>query len=204
MAKPHNFMSAAAPNYERILRKEKLELYKVALCAMPSQSAPQGDAHESRSTLYDKALGSGGQGQRAPTPTLATAKKIKYSINSYLLNAVGRLPRKYAYHFLGKEKLRKYYTMPFRLSMSRFLANRLTRSYYMCISAKALEKMAKHSSQGAAAARRRARCGGHNMNEKAKNFLLRLEQRLDVSILRLLNLKPTYIRKRMTPWHKQR
>lgn len=147
------------------------------------------------------------QTHKPPTQVVATAKKIKYSINSYLLNVVSKFPRKYAYHFLGKEKLRKYYTMPFRLSMSRFLANRLARSYYMCISAKALEKMAKHAPSGGplgAFEPRKGRMGGHNMNEKAKTFLSRLEQRLDVSILRLLNLKPTYIRKRMTPWHKQR
>ncbi len=245
------------PAYDRILRKEKLELYKVALVpsAMPSRSstppplvgdqwggpAPEGQAgrwHDARSAgarSGDQARGrpqsghprdgtsppptAGGgvneggasasvsQTHKPPTQVVATAKKIKYSINSYLLNVVSKFPRKYAYHFLGKEKLRKYYTMPFRLSMSRFLANRLARSYYMCISAKALEKMAKQAPPSGgprAAGAPRGRMGGHNMNEKAKNFLLRLERRLDVSLLRLLNLKPTYIRKRMTPWHKQR
>lgn len=214
------------PAYERILRKEKLELYKVALVpsAMPSRSSTPpplvGDQWGgSRGAFRDApppptaggGVNEGGVSvSQTPLPTggAATAKKIKYSINSYLLNVVSKFPRKYAYHFLGKEKLRKYYTMPFRLSMSRFLANRLARSYYMCISAKALEKMAKHAPPwgppcGARGAPR-GRMGGHNMNEKAKNFLLRLERRLDVSLLRLLNLKPTYIRKRMTPWHKQR
>jgi hypothetical protein len=184
------------------IRKEKPEVYALDQRGDAAAAKPFAHAQAGPETGF-------GGGREATASVAATARKTKYSINSYLLNVVSKFPRRYAYHFLGKEKFRKYCTMPFRLSMSRFLANKLAKSYYTGISAKAFlrEKLAK--SPMATRGLQSAPGGGkgfwddqvlnENKNEKAKNFSSRSEQRLDIPLLRLLNPKPTYIRKRMSP-----
>lgn len=132
-------------------------------------------------------------------------QKQKYTTHPHPSNIPCKYPRKYEYDFLGKDRFRKYYTRPFRLSRSRFVSNRLLKAYYGNIGARTLGRIRKAS--------RRRRMGNTmspyskvasrsntgtlhlNKNEGAKKFLLSLEQRLDTSLLRLLNLKPMCRRK---------
>ncbi len=132
--------------------------------------------------------------------------KKKYKIHPYLFNVICKFPRKYVYHSFGKDILRKYYTMPFRLNTSRFISNKVSRSYYSSISHKAslnlCQKAAKGRSIGLPHAARRGAGGlgetpmnfivqkGTESAERAKNFIPCLEERLDSTSSRLPHFKP--------------
>ena len=152
--------------------------------------------------------------------TIQQAKRKKYIVRSYLFNAICQFPRKYTHKFLGREILRTYYTMPLRLSMSRFVSNKFLKGYYNHLSEKALSKTAKLSrwkkgielqthrtsllsgfsfhgakSLGPNPTSPRTCIAQKSKNEVGKKFLIALEQRLDNSLLRLLNFKPRYLTK---------
>jgi ribosomal protein S4 len=142
-------------------------------------------------------------------------KKKKYKLNSYLFNVICKLPRKYIQNFVGKEILRKYYTMPLKLSMTRFTINKILRGYYKHLSYKALSNLSRNKSlskiqknlisnkQPIYNSKNKDIGKGkitsvYNLEKKeiSKNFIENLEERLDSSILRLLNFKSLYTIKR--------
>lgn len=116
-----------------------------------------------------------GQSLRPQTSlTLPTEfTKKKGGVHSYLLMVISRFPRKYVYNYvaLGRDTLRRYYTMPLRLSMSRFVSHLCLKGYYEGI----------------------YQCGKRknlpSSQSLAKKIVLSLEQRLDSSLLRLLHYK---------------
>jgi hypothetical protein len=155
-------------------------------------------------------------------------QKKKYKINSYLFIYLSKLPRKYVCRLFEtrKEILRRYYTMPLRLSMSRFVSSRVLRSYYRNLSHTKIMNLRKkvsraplHGPNGMMrfahlAQRQHAQTpGAANIRhiptasqsaatnkkegaERAKSFVMCLERRLDVSLLRLLHFKSLYTTKR--------
>lgn len=88
--------------------------------------------------------------------------------------------RKYIYHYLGRETVRRYHTMPFRLSMSRFISFLTFKGYYGVSAVYAARK-----------ASRRIRCKG-GIREIAKNVVTSIERVLGSSLLRLFQFKPQY------------
>ncbi len=129
--------------------------------------------------------------------------KKKYKIHSHSSNVICKFPRKYVYHSFGKDILRKYYTMPFRLNISRFISNKVLRSYYRTLSHKALLNLCQKASRGRGVSigldlRGSSISGAQSYQssdkveraERAKNFILCLEERLDSTLLRLLHFKP--------------
>lgn len=131
-------------------------------------------------------------------------RRKKYSTKSYLLNVLNKYPRRTEYYFLGERKTRKSYTMPFKLSRARFISNRLFQAYYNNLKTKKLRLIASKkkkryniyqniSSQSNEL--QTADSSSSQRNEKTKNFIISLEERLDSTILRLLNFKPTTILK---------
>ena len=89
---------------------------------------------------------------------------------------------------LGQEILFRYYTIPYRLSLSRFIGNKVLRSYYTNLSKKSLLTLRKQISL-------KAKRSNQDKKEITKNFLSSLENRLDSSLLRLLHFKPLYTKK---------
>ena len=85
--------------------------------------------------------------------------------------------------------------MPFKLSKSRFIANKLLKAYYTGIKTKQFKQISSrkrihpHFIRGPKTTRRK-----HNQllvgDSKTKNFIIALEERLCSAILRLLNFKP--------------
>lgn len=65
------------------------------------------------------------------------------SIDSYLSKSVKKTSRLYSYKVFGKEKLKRFKSTPFKLSMSRFLANKVFRSFYNHLSKKCLVSIHK-------------------------------------------------------------
>ena len=84
---------------------------------------------------------SGGDPRQATE--MVPTKKKKYKINSYLFNVVCKFPRKYASNFLGKEIMRTYYTIPSKLSMTRFLAGKVLKQHYRNLSTNTFDNLAK-------------------------------------------------------------
>ena len=119
-------------------------------------------------------------------------KKKKYKIGSYLFGVICKFPRKYLYHSLGKDIVRKWYTMPFRLSMARFVGNRFLKTYYSKnLSHRALSNLALALNNNKLHFN-----APRYENEKAKGLLTAIEQRLDSTLLRLLHFKPAHTLKR--------
>ena len=159
-----------------------------------------------------KARAEESQGSSTPEGAMAAllVAKKKYKIHSYLSNATRKFPRKYVYHSFGKDILRKYYTMPFRLNTSRFISNKVSRSYYSSISHKALLNLCQKAAKGRRLciglphAARRGGLGervsprpqnfivqkGTESAERAKNFTPCSEERLDSTSSRLPHFKP--------------
>jgi hypothetical protein len=224
-------------NYNRLkhkyfLKKEKLGFYEIE--PLGSSLAP--NSAQPRSQISASQFPRPVPAKLKATTPLLVAKK-KYKIHSYLFNVICKFPRKYVYHFFGKDILRKYYTMPFRLNISRFISNKVLRSYYTNLSHKALLNLCQKASRGRglglphavgvvsndlrSSGRRPTsfQRGGHPRSqvaelsfekqfssnfivqkaqgvsktesaERAKNFVLCLEERLDSTLLRLLHFKP--------------
>lgn len=155
-----------------------------------------------------KGLGSA-QGEAELSPAPLRFHKRKYKIQSHLYNVIPKSPRKYIYRFLGKDILRRYYTMPFRPSMSRFISTKVLRSCCSAFSGggknmgrKTLLDLCQKASGRKAALSRNvpfmaekkhaATTEGSETNEVAKNSVQSSEERSDSSLLRLLHLKPLY------------
>jgi len=116
------------------------------------------------------------------SPDLWHITKKKGGVLSYLFMVTCRFPRKYVYQYLGRETFRRYYTMPFRLSMSRFVSYLTFKGYYGPKCARALTRNALSGT-------------GRREGGAAKNALTRIEQRLDSSMLRLLHFKSLFTTK---------
>lgn len=114
--------------------------------------------------------------------------KKKYKLNSFLFNMLCQFSRGRVNTLLGQEILFRYYTIPYRLSLSRFIGNKVLRSYYINLSKKTFLSLRKSISL-------KAKRSNHDKKEITKNFLLSLERRLDSSLLRLLHFKPLYTKK---------
>lgn len=123
---------------------------------------------------------------------LYSLKKKKYKLESYLFNVICKFPRKYVYHTLGKEFLRRYYTMPFRLSLTRTINDRFLKTYYKNLNSKALSNLA----MAAGRITRKGIYGQTEKSERARNWISSLEQRLDSTVLRVLNFRPRHTTKR--------
>merc|ERR1712048_790700 len=70
-------------------------------------------------------------------------RRHKISLNTWVSATIQKIPRFYTYKSFGKEKLTKYKTLPFKLSMSRFLANKIFRNFYNYIGKKRLLRIHK-------------------------------------------------------------
>jgi len=189
-------------SYNRIkhkyfLKKEKLGFFDVA-----GYSAKTPRDQASSGNYLSRTIGTSQEKGGYQRDQIRLAKK-KYKIHSYLFNVICKFPRKYVYHFFGKDILRKYYTMPFRLNISRFISNKVLRSYYRTLSHKALLNLCQKASRGRgvnigldirgssiSGARASRRSDIVERAERAKNFILCLEERLDSTLLRLLHFKP--------------
>lgn len=68
----------------------------------------------------------------------ARLKKKKFALRSFLHSAICKFPRKYIFDILGEERPRKYYTIPYRLSFSGFICNKILKGYYVNLSHKVL------------------------------------------------------------------
>jgi hypothetical protein len=95
-------------------------------------------------------------------PDLRHITKKKGGVLSYLFMVTCRSPRKYVYQYPGRETLRRYYTMPFRSSMSRSVSYPTPKGHYG-------PKCARASVRGVAP----------KGPEVAKNAPKRIEQRSD-------------------------
>lgn len=131
------------------------------------------------------------EGTRCPNGAYSLKKK-KYKLESYLFNVICKFPRKYVYHTLGKEFLRRYYTMPFRLSLTRTINDRFLKTYYKNLNSKALSNLAL----AAGRITRKGIYGQTEKSERARNWISSLEQRLDSTVLRVLNFRPRHTTKR--------
>lgn len=107
--------------------------------------------------------------------------KKKGGVLSYLFTVICRFPRKYVYRLLNRETFRRYYTMPLRLSMSRFVSYLTFKGYYGPKCARILRK--------ADFLKNRSR------QEAAKRAIMHIEQRLDSSALRLMRFKSLFTTK---------
>lgn len=195
--------------HKYFLKKEKLGFFDVAGFSAsgprggpPTAPTPRDPVSSGGRGLYETPAGAHQERGGYLRDKIKLAKK-KYKIHSYLSNVICKSPRKYVYHFFGKDILRKYYTMPFRLNISRFISNKVLRSYYRTLSHKALLNLCQKASRGRGVSigldlRGSSIYGAHTYQssdiveraERAKNFLLCLEERLDSTLLRLPHFKP--------------
>jgi len=100
----------------------------------------------------------------------------KGGVSSYLFAVICRFPRKYSYKFLNRNTYRRYYTMPLRLSMSRFVSFLTFRGYYGRDCARLLFKKRQR-------------------REAAKRVICSAEERLDSSVQRLVRFKSLFTTK---------
>lgn len=106
--------------------------------------------------------------------------KKKGGILSYLHSVFCRYPKKYMYRFLGREIYRKYYTMPYRLSVNRYVSYLIFKNYYGIGSARILKRK-----------------NGGKQNA-VRRIVESTEQRLDSSVLRVLLYKPCFTYKTLS------
>lgn len=118
------------------LKKDKLGIYEIEPCAvtesareLPNRGQTVQKQGKDAAVFAGFATESFGAELSSAT-ALSFFHKKKYKIQSYLFNVIFKFPRKYVYRFLGKDILRRYYTMPFRPSLSRFISTKVLRSYY--------------------------------------------------------------------------
>ena len=123
-------------------------------------------------------------------PVFYKINKKKYKLNSFLFNILCQFSKSRLSSFLGHEILFRYFTIPYRLSLSRFIGNKVLRSYYKNLDKSGLLRLHKKLSIKA------KRSYGDNVKKEiAKNLILNLEGRLAPSLLRLLQFKPLYTKK---------
>jgi hypothetical protein len=110
----------------------------------------------------------------------------------------------------------RFYTIPYRLSLSRFIGNKILRSYYTNLNKRNLLNLRKKiliqakrfssdrftqtlTKSNLLNEHRKKRIGflhgEKRTKEISKNLLLNLEKRLDSSLLRLLHFKSLYTKK---------
>ncbi len=207
--------------HKYFLKKEKLGFYDIEplwSSLVQNRWSPQlFDGLQSESLDLLKLTSKEESQEAVKSITALLVAKKKYKIHSYLFNVICKFPGKYVYHFFGKDILRKYYTMPFRFNISRFISNKVLKGYYRNLSHKALLNLCQKASKGRQFGLSHAlsfKRGGPlsvktewNKNnitdrynyiiqkrtesaERAKNFVLCLEERLDSTLLRLLHFKP--------------
>jgi hypothetical protein len=132
--------------------------------------------------------------------------KKKYRTSSFLFNVLCQFSRSRLKYILGKEILSRYYTIPYRLSLSRFIGNKVSRSFYRNLNKKTLLRLCNKIIQRAK--RSRDLTFSHSPSsapreedlhvsrkEISKNIILSLEKRLDSSLLRLFQFKALYTKK---------
>lgn len=130
--------------------------------------------------------------------------KKKYKLNSFLFNLLCQYSRGRLKTILGKEFLSWYYTIPYKLSLSRFIGNKVLRSYYQNVSKKTLLNLHKKITKKA----KRSHNLNVNYKSKSKNLIdlrnkknviknlnFNLENRLDYTLLRLFQFKSLYTKK---------
>jgi len=139
----------------------------------------------------------------------ATLRKKKFALRSFLYSAVCKFPRKFVLGDLDDIRSRKYFTIPYRLSLSGFVCNKVLTGYYNNLSHKVLfalhkkikirakksDKLSDPSDSKTESNFRRLTLP-QRKKEIAKNLILNLENRLDSSVLRLLRFKSVYTFKR--------
>jgi hypothetical protein len=187
---------------------------------MPAQGAAQG--------VICTNGGAGAQHDtEAPViPTLTLRSKKKYRTTaSYLHDVLCQVPRRYTYNAGGKQRLLKYFTLPFRLSMTRFMSNKIIKGYYggrhsryralfrkgnsAALRRGALRQSAQNQSASGEERLKGAEAllpnripktprllPSREKNEVARAFALAMEERLDTSLLRALNFDPVYVSKK--------
>jgi ribosomal protein S4 len=140
---------------------------------------------------------------------IATLKKKKFALRSFLYSAVCKFPRKFVLGDLDDVRPRKYFTIPYRLSFSGFICNKVLTGYYNNLSHKVLFALhkkikirAKKSDKlsdpfdSKTGSNSRRLTLPQKKKEIAKDLILNLESRLDSSVLRLLQFKSVYTFKR--------
>ena len=138
-------------------------------------------------------------------------KKKKYRVGSYIFKIICKLPRKYKQELVGRQVLLKYSTMPLKPTMTRYTLHKILRGYYQNLSTKALYNLSRHKSVSTfqttntdsfspifSSTRSKLLV---EKKQTAKNFIQQIENRLDNSLLRLLNFKSLYTLKRFQYSH---
>lgn len=132
--------------------------------------------------------------------------KKKYKINSFLFNMLCQYSRGRIKTTLGKEFFSRYYTVPYRLSLSRFISNKVLRSFYQNLSKKNLRNLRKKITLKAKRSNGPINSNfennkinsvqkSWNKKELNKNIIFNLENRLDYSLLRLFQFKSLFTKK---------
>jgi hypothetical protein len=112
-------------------------------------------------------------------------EKKKYLINSFLFNSLCHFSRKRSVRFLDTDVLRTYFTLPYRLSLTRFLTYRILFRYCSSSSLRFFSSLRKHLFSRAF--RSSFLSVFRLKHEFVKNFLFSLESRLDSSLFRLFH-----------------
>ena len=127
--------------------------------------------------------------------------KKKYKLNSFLFNMLCHYSRGRLKIVNGKEFFTWYYTVPYRLSLSRFIGNKVLRSFYQNLNKKTLLNLRKKITIKAKRANLSSVIKNKKFNKKEmiKNLIYSLEKRLDSSLLRLFQFKSLYTKKYTLP-----
>jgi hypothetical protein len=111
----------------------------------------------------------------------------KYKINSFLFNILCQYSKNKIHNILGYDFIFKYKTIPYRLSLSYFLSNKILSSYYLNINKSNFINLYKKINK------QTKLC--NFKKEIISNLIIKLENRLDSSLLRLFNFKSLYNKK---------
>lgn len=116
-------------------------------------------------------------------------KKKKYKLNSYLFNILCKYPRYKNNILFNKNIIIQNNTIPYRLSLSRFIGNKIIYSYYnnltnlLNLHKKIFIKIKKIKNNK------------KDNKQIYKNYIINLEKRLYSTLYRLLQFKSLYIKK---------
>lgn len=121
-------------------------------------------------------------------------EKKKYLINSFLFNSLCHFSRKRSVRFFDTDVLRTYFTLPYRLSLTRFLTYRILFRYCSSSSLRFFSSLRKHLFSRAF--RSSFLSVLRLKHEFVKNFLFSLASRLDSSLFRLFHFWPSSTLKR--------
>jgi ribosomal protein S4 len=135
--------------------------------------------------------------------------KKKYKINSFLFNILCQFSRNRTHSILGHDILLRFYTIPYRLSLSHFIGNKLLHSYYtnvnkthfLSLRKKFLLQAKRSTNDNANKTKEYIDSNKKKLKKEiTKNLILNLEKRLDSSLLRLLHFKSLYTKKIVNNW----